>query len=142
MKEEKIFRAGMILYYIDENKNIQMLFMIPSNTKYGGDKFQIPKGKLDLDETPLETAKREAFEEVGWFIFNNDGEPHHLGRFLGRTDFYVTKIKDINLFGDFHHETKEIKWLTPNEFYIIGRDLHVPVVKAAERYIKAREGME
>ncbi len=138
---EKIYRAGMILYHINKENRIEILFMIPSDTRYGGDKFQIPKGKIDLDESPIETAIREAFEEVGWFPINKDGEIHHLGRFLGRTDFYVTKIKDLSLFGEFHHETREIRWLTPEEFYIIGRELHFPVIQSAVRHIKERENM-
>ena len=39
MTNKKVFRGGVIPYYYDDEGNIQMLFMKPSDTKYGGAEF-------------------------------------------------------------------------------------------------------
>lgn len=138
---KKIFRAGLLLYYVTPDQEIEMLFMKPSNADFGGPNFQCPKGKIDPGESPKETAIREAQEEVGLKLANLDGEIHELGRFLGRTDFFIAKVKNQNMFGQPHFETKEVRWMTSEEFQKIGRPLHKPVVKAAERKIKILENL-
>lgn len=64
---------------------------------------------------------------------------HHIGTFLGRTEFFICKIEDPDMFGDPHFETKETCWMTPEEFQQEGRDLHKPIVKAMVRKIKKVE---
>lgn len=137
---KKINRAGVIPYII-ENGTIKMLFMKPSFAKFGGDSFQIAKGKQEEGETALETALREASEEIGLFV-GNVLETHDLGTFMGRTTIYVAKIKDKNLFGDPNFETSEVQWMTLKEFDEIGRDLHKPIIKAADRLIRDKEGIK
>ena len=136
----KIDRAGCLPYIIEDGE-IQILFMLPSKEEYGGDKFQIAKGKVEDGESNKEAGIREAQEELGLFSGNVE-DTHHLGKFLGRTDFYVVKIKDKDQFGDPHFETKEVKWMTPEEFQKEGRGLHKPVVSAAVRWIKTNEGIK
>lgn len=140
MAKKKIERSGVLPYYIDEGQ-IKILFMKPSNPKYGGSSFQMAKGKHEEGEGPEEAGLREAGEELGLFKGNIE-RTHKLGNFLGRTHVYVCKIKDTDMFGDFCDETAETKWMTPEEFQAEGRDLHKPVVKAAVRYIQRTEGME
>lgn len=137
---KKIKRSGVIPYII-EDKEIKMMFMKPSDAKYGGDVFQIAKGKHEEDETALEAGLREASEELGLFE-GNVIETFDLGTFLGRTSIFVTKIKDKEMFGDPCDETETIAWLTMEEFEESGRDLHKPVVKAAVRLIKKEEGIK
>lgn len=140
---KKIFRAGLIPYYINSHDNsINMLFMQPSDPKFGGgDKFQCCKGKIEEGETELEAAKREAQEEVGLFVPNLKDEPHNLGVFLGRTTIFIAEIKDKDMFGDHDSETAETKWMSPEEFNKSGRDLHRPIVKAAKRWITKHHDM-
>ena len=138
-KKKGIDRSGCLPYYIKDGE-IQILYMLPSKEKFGGDKFQIAKGKHEEGESPLETGMREAGEELGLFQ-GNVIKTHHLGKFLGRTDFFIVKIKDPDQFGDPHFETKETKWMTPDEFNSEGRGIHKAVVKAAVRWIKKEEGM-
>lgn len=140
MSKKKIDRAGCLPYIIEDDE-IQILFMLPADSKYGGDKFQIAKGKHEEGETQKETGMREAGEELGLFTGNIE-HTHHLGKFLGRTDFYIVKIKDKEHFGDPHFETKEVKWMTPGEFQKDGRGLHKPVVASAVRWIKQKEGIK
>lgn len=133
MGKKKIYRAGVIPYIL-ENNEIKMLFMKPSKKKYGGDSYQIAKGKQEEGEEIKDTALREAKEELGLFI----GNVIHLetiGEWLGRTTVFVAKIKNKDLFGDPQFETSETKWLNLDEFLDVGRDLHKPIVKAAVRKI-------
>jgi 8-oxo-dGTP pyrophosphatase MutT (NUDIX family) len=136
--KKKIERSGVLPYYID-NGQIKILFMKPSDPRYGGDKFQMAKGKHEDGESPLEAGIREASEELGLFRGNIE-HTHKLGNFLGRTHVYVCQIKDPSpeQFGDPCFETAETRWMTPEEFQAEGRDLHKPVIKAAVRYIEGR----
>lgn len=134
---KKVNRAGVIPYIIERGV-IKMMFMKPSSPKFGGDCFQIAKGKQEKDETAKQAALREASEEIGLFE-GNVQEIYDLGTFMGRTSIYITKMKDKKLFGDPCDETSEVKWLTAEQFDEIGRDLHKPIIKAALRLIKDKE---
>ncbi len=140
MKQDKkiLYRAGVIPY-LHKDGELRMLFMRPSDPKYGGDVFQIAKGKIDPGETPLEAAMREGKEELGLFSGNVKRTTSLGGMMLGRTFFFVAEIENEDLFGDPHFETKETKWMTEREFMSVGRDLHKAVVKAAIRIIKEQE---
>ena len=59
-----VYRAGTIPY-VNEGGEIKMMFMIPSNSEYGGDQAQIAKGKVEDGETTEFAAIREAKEELG-----------------------------------------------------------------------------
>lgn len=131
--KNKVFRAGIIPYMIEDG-GLVMLFMRPSNPDFGGDTFQIAKGKYEEGEQALQAALREGEEELGLFS-GNINQIHALGTFLGRTEFFLAEIKDKDMFGDPHFETKEVKWMPPDQFYKEGRDLHKPVVKAAVRFL-------
>lgn len=135
MNRKKVNRAGVIPYHrASEGGEIQMLFMKPSNEKYGGEKWQIAKGKQEDNESIRETALREANEELG--LFNGNIERFDsIGEWLGRTTFFIACIKDKAMFGDPHFETSETKWMSLDEFMDVGRDIHKPVVKAAHRKI-------
>jgi 8-oxo-dGTP pyrophosphatase MutT (NUDIX family) len=134
MAKKKIERSGM-LPFIAEDDSIKILFMRPTDGKYGGDVFQIAKGKHEDGESPEQACLREANEELGLFE-GNIKQMKKLGKFLGYTHIYICEVADKDMFGDPHFETAETKWMTPEEFYEIGRDLHKPVVKAAVRFIE------
>lgn len=129
MSRKKIYRAGFIPYIIEDG-DIKMLFMKPSDTKYGGDEFQIAKGKIEQDEDSEHAALREAHEELGLLLENTTGGVFHVGNFLGRTEIYVAKIADKDLFESPCYETECTSWLTIDEFIKVGRKLHHPVVEA------------
>lgn len=133
MARKKIYRAGLIPF-IQEGEEVRMLFMRPSKPKYGGDVFQIAKGKQEDGEEMKETALREAREELGLFKGNIE-QLEEVGEFLGRTTVFVAHIQDKEMFGDPHFETGDTKWMTLDEFVKEGRGLHKPVVKAAHRKI-------
>ncbi|RLD76975.1 MAG: hypothetical protein DRJ15_14390 [Bacteroidetes bacterium] len=133
-----VYRAGVIPYIV-EHDSIKMMFMMPSDPKgkFGGECFQIAKGKIEEGEDTKEAAFREANEELGLFE-GNIISTHDLGTFLGRTDLYLAEIKDVEMFGDPHFETKKTTWMTPEEFEKNGRQIHKPVVKAAARVIQSK----
>lgn len=134
---KKINRGGVIPYQIDDEGNIKMLFMRPSDPAYGGSEWQIAKGKIELDDDDIEAgAFREAEEELGLFTPNTTNRKK-IGMFLGRTTIYIAKVIDPSpsKFGDFTEETAGTRWMTPEEFKAEGRDLHKAIVKAAVRAI-------
>ena len=138
---KKVQRGGVIPYHFDDSGDIKMLFMKPSNAKYGGSAWQIAKGKVEDGEDAETGAFREAEEELGLFVPNTTNKKK-LGVFLGRMTVYIAEVIDPSpsKFGDFTDETEATRWMTLDEFAEEGRDLHKPVVKAAARAIeKARK---
>jgi len=136
MGNKKTHRAGMILYHLSENSDaFKMLFQRPATPKFGGDTFQLCKGKIEKNESELEAAIREAQEEVGLFVPNINGDIYSLGIFLGRTTVFVAEVNDPFMFGDPDSEVAETQWMTPSEFHKEGRLLHRPIVEAATRWI-------
>lgn len=141
MIREKVYRAGMIVYRVNERNDIEMLFMRPSDPEYGTDTLQVPKGRVEEGETFEQAAIREAQEEVGLFRGAIIKGPEYLGNFLGRTQVYICKVKSDALFGEPDFETAETRWLTLEQFVEEGRSLHRPIVQAAHRKICKMEGL-
>jgi 8-oxo-dGTP pyrophosphatase MutT (NUDIX family) len=132
---KKVYRAGLIPYYRDEEGTIQMMFMRPSDKKYGGPSFQIAKGKMEEGEDSETAALREANEELGLFK-GNIKNLRKVGEFMGRTTVFIALIDDPTMFGDPMHETEEVTWMTLDQFKETGRELHKPVVKSAYRMME------
>jgi len=135
--KSKIYRAGLIPF-IQINDNIEMMFMKPADSKYGGTKFQIAKGKVEEGETFKEAAIREAGEELGFTTLNSIGITYDLGNFLGRTQIFVVEVKNKDMFTKPHFETGNTSWMTEDQYLKLGRDLHKPIVQAAVRLIKGK----
>ena len=57
-------RFGLIPWTVYHD-SIIMMFMMPSDPKFGGSNYQIAKGRKESGETDLEAAIREASEELG-----------------------------------------------------------------------------
>lgn len=126
-KHRKAPRAGFIPYYIDDGI-LYAMFMKPSDPKFGGDKFQIAKGKIDAGENAEFAGKREACEELGLKLDNLETS-EYLGTFLGYTELYYGRIMDKDDFNPFHYETGETMWMDVNIFAKVGRGLHIPIIK-------------
>ena len=128
-KGKKQPRAGFIPYYVSDDGKVFVMFMKPSDGKYGGKQFQIAKGKIEDGEDAKTAAIREASEEIGLKEENLDN-CRYFGTFLGYTELYYGRVKDKDDFGSTTHETEEAKWIEVEEFYKIGRPLHIPIIKA------------
>jgi 8-oxo-dGTP pyrophosphatase MutT (NUDIX family) len=139
MGNENQARAGVIPYYLENDNTIKMMFMKPSDARYGGSDWQVAKGKIDSGENPFQAALREGGEELGLFEGNVDGKVHSLGVFLSVIHMFTFRIKDKKMFGDHDSETEAVAWMTPEEFQQTGRDIHKLIVKAAVRKIKKVE---
>lgn len=139
MNIKKVYRAGVIPYVV-EDQQIKMLFMKPSDSEWGGNEFQLGKGKVEENETTKEAALRESAEELGLFK-SNVVKFEELGNFLGRTTVYIAKVKDKEMFGQPNFETSETAWLTIEEFNKVGRELHKDLVKTAYRRILEMENL-
>ena len=136
-KGKKVPRGGVLPYYVEDGR-IYVMFMKPSSAKYGGDKFQIAKGKLESGESPQVGAFRETYEETGIHP-DNYTDVKYLGEFLGYTDIFYGRVKDKDDYGPTTYETDEARWIEVEEFYKIGRSLHIPIVKAFVRALTKDE---
>ncbi len=132
--QKKIWRAGLIPYFLNSEGKVEMMFMIPSDQTYGGSSPQIAKGRIEDGEDPKETAIREAQEELGLTTANVVGDVDYLGVHLGRTHIYACRVKSKDLFGVFSFETEDVVWMTEDEFRTDGRDIHRDVVHMVENH--------
>lgn len=135
MPKTKYTRAGVIPYIRLPEGEVKMLFMRPSDARYGGNQFQIAKGKVEPDEHFSDAAFREAFEELG-LIPENIIHQQYFGVVLGKTHLYLAEVRDANNFADTTFETAETKWLTLQEFEDCGRSLHKEIVRSVYKTIR------
>ena len=116
--------AGLV-YEMDDGT-----FAVYEIPLYGGEEFQIAKGKIEVGESELETAIRESGEELG-LRRENILSTFYCGKFLGRTHIFASIVKSKEAFNDFDDETGAVAWMSPEEFDRVGRDIHKDVVKCA-----------
>jgi 8-oxo-dGTP pyrophosphatase MutT (NUDIX family) len=129
--KNKLYRAGLLPYIIEDGE-IKFLFMKPADFRYGGDAFQIAKGKIEDGETGEAAAIREAEEELG-LIRGNIDNPIFIGEYLGRTSIFIARVFEKTKFNHPHFETSETSWMTFDQFQVEGRNLHVTIVQTAAR---------
>lgn len=128
-------RAGLIPYIIEDDI-VKMLFFIPSDPAYGGDKFQIAKGRVDYNEEVETAAVREASEELGLKRENIKSVTLVSKEVLsGMSNYsydfylYVAEVFDKENFNPFSYETDEIGWLTMEEYESKGRKSQLEIVR-------------
>lgn len=132
--KSKIFRAGLLPYRRDDDGVVRFLLMKPADSRFGGEQFQMAKGKVELGESPLQAALREAQEELG-LVPANLRTVEFLGDYLGRTAVYMGQVLDPDNFNDPHFETAETVWMSVPDFQTVGRSLHLPILQDALRSI-------
>lgn len=129
-------KAGIIPYIKKEDK-VLMLFMRPSDPKFGGLYWQIAKGGIDAGESAEAAARREGHEELGLRASNID----HMWP-VGVTKnvkIYACEVYSMKDFDQPHYETGATQWMTAEEFERSGRDIHKSVVRAAVRKLTLLE---
>jgi len=131
-----IIKAG-IIPCIKKDKQLFMLFMKPSDPKFGGPDYQIAKGHIDKDESPLQAAIREGYEELGLKPTNID-HVWPVG-IVKNTKVYACEVYSMKDFDQPDYETGSTRWMTPNEFLETGRHMHRGIVRAAARKLKLLE---
>lgn len=131
-------RSGTIPFYFTPDGTLKMLFMVSSNPNFGGSLPQVSKGGVDSGEEIKQAAIREGEEELGLREYN-------ILRVLSpiKDELFTTfpvEIKDPDHFSDPHFETKQVVWMTPEEFDQKGRPLHKSIVQRVVKLIeKVRE---
>lgn len=134
MSKTKYTRAGVIPYIRLPDGTIKMLFMRPSDSRYGGDNFQIAKGKVEDGEHYSDAAFREAYEELG-LLRCNVIHSQYFGIVLGKTHLYLAEVRTLTDFTATTFETAETKWMTLDEFESLGRGLHKDIVRSVYKTI-------
>lgn len=127
-------RSGTIPFYFAPDGTLKMLFMVSSDPNFGGSLPQVSKGGVDRGEEIKQAAIREGEEELG---LREDNILRVLSPIKDElfTAFPV-EINDPDHFSDPHYETKQVVWMTPEEFYQSGRPLHKAIVKRAVQMIE------
>lgn len=137
---EKRARAGLIPFHRDSLGTPHFLMMVSSDPKFGGSKPMISKGKIEVGETPLAAAIREAEEELGFEQRNARGS--YIELFDGRIELFSgayhltvfgVEVQDRTDFGKWCDETLYTEWFTAEEFRQNGRRDHIRFVEELER---------
>jgi 8-oxo-dGTP pyrophosphatase MutT (NUDIX family) len=132
-------RAGLIPFYIDNDNQIKMLFMVPTENEWIDSVPQVSKGRIEPSEMTLKAALREAKEELG-LKQSNLTRIEPVGQF-STIMFYVGQITDPTDFDPFDEvETQYVIWMTKEDYESNGRQLHLPVVEMAVEKIKEITG--
>jgi 8-oxo-dGTP pyrophosphatase MutT (NUDIX family) len=130
-------KAGVIPYTVEDGV-LKMFFMKPSNAKFGGSQFQIAKGNIDPGESPDQAALREGVEELGLKLLNVMSlKKLTTQRITGLDETYMisvyaAKVRDPSNFSNPHYETKEVAWMTLDEYRATGRLNQLPIVQMLE----------
>lgn len=140
---KKVTKAGVIPYCIRYGV-LQMRFMTPSDPDYGGTKPQIAKGCIDTGETAVVTALREGIEEVG-LRQSNIIQLFRVGTFVATSSdgpdydliLFAAEVRSMSDFDTPHYETKEVSWLTMQDFLRWGRYEQREIVAAAANKIES-----
>jgi 8-oxo-dGTP pyrophosphatase MutT (NUDIX family) len=140
VSEKKKFGA---VPWFQKNNRIFMMFMVPSNRNFGGDRPQIAKGGQDAGESRIHSAVREAQEELGLKASNIkqllpqavtetvQGDDHSY-----QLTVYAVEIKNAEDFDQPHYETGSVHWMTLEDFLIRGRQNQASVVRKIHDVIK------
>lgn len=137
----QINKHGVIPYII-ENNEIQMMFTVPeestkiltSTKALMSIKYQVAINTITED---VSDNVDNIGKEIGLFV-GNVSKQNNIGTFLGDTNIHLVEVKDKDMFGD---PTRDVVWLTLQEFKDNGRDIHQPIVLAAIRSIVDAHGV-
>jgi len=112
----------ILLPYYRDGDEIKMLFMKPSNPKYGGYSFQCCKGCIDEGYSSEQAVLKEAEEELGLTSDNIKNFDFLFYDYLNYNDgscsvvyVYTAEVIYPNNLIPFHYETGDIKWMNIKE---------------------------
>ena len=134
-------KAGVIPFIVQDDGTTLMMFMTPSDPKYGGPRPQIAKGGIDAGENAQEAAIREGEEELGLNRSNivtvHAVPPVSVTRLEASYSMaiFAVQVKDQESFGTPHFETGGVHWLTLEQFAQRGRKNQQPLVASAAKII-------
>jgi 8-oxo-dGTP pyrophosphatase MutT (NUDIX family) len=124
---------------------MKLLFMKPSDVRYGGKSFQLCKGKIEGDASVEAAAKREAKEELGLVMDNVNSfdylfsaNAYHASGRVQMIHLFIAEVIDPFNLQEFHYETGEVKWFTIEESLYLTRKCHRPIIYNAIEILKKR----
>jgi 8-oxo-dGTP pyrophosphatase MutT (NUDIX family) len=117
-------RAGLIPFLVSNGK-MYVCLMQPSNSEYGGDRFQLAKGHIDEGEADKDCAVREAIEELG-LIRESIGKLFHITD-VKKISWWSAEYKNFEL-GHHTDESKDVKWVEIDEAFDIIREWQRPIL--------------
>ena len=118
-------RSGVVPYYVNDQHQLMVYLMRPSDPDYGGTDWQIAKGEMEPGLSLLDNAMKEGAEELGLKLSNTLGEP-----WLVTTDVrlsitvFAVQIQDPDDFDQPHYETGDTTWLSLPADLSQVRDIH------------------
>lgn len=104
-------RAGLALYNVTPEGDILFRCMIPSDSEYGGNRPQLPKGQIDEGDTPRYTAVKEAVEEAGLKTENLKFVSHFKHYEFMRIEVFIGEVFDIDDFDEPGWESSWSGWI-------------------------------
>ncbi|ASV44340.1 hypothetical protein PBI_SCTP2_325 [Salicola phage SCTP-2] len=137
-------RAGIIPYIIDNDGNIHVYTMIPSDPDYGGTQPQIAKGKMHNNLTSEQTAWNEGEEELGLIKSNTKNfellkvYPYNQDH-SGSNDnlaVYIVEVIDSEKWNEPHYETGWSGWINITNNLSKIRDIQQNIFKDLHSHIK------
>jgi len=105
-------RSGVVPYYFNDQHQLMVYLMRPSDADYGGTDWQIAKGGVEPGLSSVDNAMKEGAEELGLKLSNTLGDP-----WLVTTDdrlsitVFAVQIQDPTDFDQPHYETGATVWL-------------------------------
>ncbi len=119
MEPEVERSAGGVLFRDIEGQMLACLIQVP--TRGGNPSWRLPKGAIEVGETPEDAAIRETREETGckgeiisnlsdidyWYTRNENGERIRVQKIV---KFYLMRYVSGDI-ADHDHEAEEVKWL-------------------------------
>ena len=133
-----ISAAGFIIFKKDPKKGLLFLGLVslPFNQKRSNGIYDIPKGKIDPGELPLETAIREAKEEAGIDITHLDSGPFVFDRMtLWLAESYQEPSIGVNPH-TFQKEHLGYEWVTGEQLESLCLDYLKPGIIWARKYLE------
>lgn len=122
-------RAAMVVYRHLMGQPHYLLI----GTRRRNDRLTLPGGKIDTDESAIETAIRETIEEAGVFTDQHrvlDTYAHH--KASGRIHPTQTFLARYAGYGH-GHEARKLYWLTLAELNALPQDIRQPIRQQIER---------
>jgi 8-oxo-dGTP pyrophosphatase MutT (NUDIX family) len=114
LKLEFNFDQSGVIPYRETEGNLEILLITSIKRK----RWIIPKGYIDFNLSPFESAKKEAFEEAGIIGSNETVE---LGRIelkksIGNTHIIIFSMEVVKMLDDYpEKELRKRKWFTVEE---------------------------
>jgi 8-oxo-dGTP pyrophosphatase MutT (NUDIX family) len=114
LKLEFNFHQAGVLPYRRKNGELQILLITSMKRK----KWILPKGYIEFNLSPFESAKKEAYEEAGVIGTNETVElgSFRINRSIGITDIKIYSMEVIEVLEDYpEKEYRKRKWFTAKE---------------------------